>query len=137
MNHFLRKFLRNKRAVTPVLSELLLTVIAVAAMSAAASATYVITTNMRSNMSERMVTEDVWFNYATQCVDVSLFNVGKVDVSVTNVYINHTGIGVSLDLKVGEHKTLSIPYDWNSGDLCYIDIVTTRGLHIADYYTTD
>lgn len=134
MKNALRKFVRNKRAITPVLSELLLTVIAVAAMSVATSATYVITTNMRDNMNERVVVEDVWFNTATHTVDIYMFNVGKVDVSVTNGYINHTGAGVSFDLKVGEHKALSIPYAWTSGDLCYIDIVTTRGLHIADYY---
>ena len=134
MKNTLRRFLRNKRAITPVLSELLLTVIAVAAMSVATSATYVITTNMRGNMSERVVAEDVWFNDITNHTDVCLFNVGKVDVSIANVYINHTGVAVSFYLGLGEHKTLSIPYNWTSGDLCYIDIVTTRGLHIADYY---
>jgi len=56
-----RRFLRNKRGVTPVLSNVLLTVVAVAAMSLAASATYVITDNLHQIMGERVIAEDVWF----------------------------------------------------------------------------
>jgi len=73
----LRRFFRAKRAITPVLSNLLLTVVAVAAMSIATTATYVITTNLRENMSERVVIEDLWFN-STGNINVYLRNVGKV-----------------------------------------------------------
>ena len=45
----LKRLLLDKRAITPVLSHLLLTVIAVSVMSIATSATYVITTNLREN----------------------------------------------------------------------------------------
>jgi hypothetical protein len=45
----LRLFM-DKRAITPVLSNLLLMVVAVAAMSIAAATTYVITTNLRETM---------------------------------------------------------------------------------------
>jgi len=59
----LMKIFLNKRAITPVLSNLLLTVVAVAAMSIATTATYVITTNLRETMGERVIIEDVWFNH--------------------------------------------------------------------------
>ena len=65
MKKLIKRFLCDKRAITPVLSSLLLTVVAVAAMAIATSATYVITTNLRENMSERVIVEDVWFNSAT------------------------------------------------------------------------
>jgi hypothetical protein len=136
MKKFLRKFIHNKRALTPVLSELLLTVIAVAAMSVAASATYVITTNMRSSMSERVIVEDVWFQTAANRVTVYVCNVGTVDVSISNVYINHILYRVSITLKAASNVTsFTIQYSGlNLGDQAYIDIVTARGLHIADYY---
>lgn len=51
MRIFWRRFLSDKRAITPVLSSLLLTVVVVAAMSIAISAGYVITTNMKETMS--------------------------------------------------------------------------------------
>jgi hypothetical protein len=108
----------------------------VAAMSVATTATYVITTNLRENMSERVIVEDVWFNQATGTVNVYLQNVGKVDASVSAVYINHTSqpFDVPFRLEVEGHKWLGISFSWNSGDLYYIDIVTNRGTHIASHY---
>jgi hypothetical protein len=127
--------LSDKRAITPVLSSLLLTVVVVAAMSIAISAGYVITTNMKETMGERVLTEDVFFNSATNTIDVYLNNVGKVNIHVLGVYINHTSqtFIAPFDLEIKESGWLSIVYDWNSGNLYYIDIVTNRGTHIAGY----
>ncbi len=128
--------MRDKRAITPVLSHLLLTVVAVAAMSIATSATFVITTNLRENMSERVIVEDVWFNSVTGTVDVYAHNVGKVAIQVSAVYVNHVGQPFNSPFRLGlnEHGWLSITCSWNSGDVYYIDIVTRRGLHVASYY---
>ena len=136
MRNSLKGFLRDKRAITPVLSSLLLTVVAVAAMSIATSATYVITMNLRGTMGERVVAEDVWFNAATHTIDVYLSNVGKANIHISNVYVNHSSqIFISpFNLELGEHGSLSIIYDWHSGDLYYVDIVTNRGTHIASQY---
>ncbi len=127
--------LRDKRAITPVLSSLLLTVVVVAAMSIATSATYVITTNLKETMSERVLTEDVFFNSATHTIDVYLNNVGKVNIHVLNVYINHTSqtFIAPFNLEIKESGWLSIVCDWTSGNLYYVDIVTNRGTHIASY----
>jgi len=132
----IKRFLRDKRAITPVLSSLLLTVVAVAAMAIATSATYVITTNLRENMSERVIVEDVWFNSATRTVDVYMHNIGKVAIRVSGVYINHTSqpFNSPFRLELNAHDWLSIAYSWNSGDLYYIDVVTSRGTHVASYY---
>jgi FlaG/FlaF family flagellin (archaellin) len=132
----IKRFLRDKRAITPVLSSLLLTVVAVAAMAIATSTTFVITTNLRENMSERAIVEDMWFNSATHTIDVYMRNVGKVAIQVSAVYVNHIGqpFSAPFHLELNEHGWLSITYNWNSGDVYYIDIVTTRGLHVASYY---
>ena len=136
MKKLIKRFLCDKRAITPVLSSLLLTVVAVAAMAIATSATYVITTNLRENMSERVIVEDVWFNSATRTADVYLHNVGKVAIHVSNVYINHTSqpFNSPFRLELNGHDWLSIAYSWNSGDLYYVDVVTNRGTHVASYY---
>ena len=133
MKQFLSRFVRNKRAVTPVLSSLLLTVIAVAGMAIATSATYVITTNLRETMSERILAEDVWFNPSTATIDVFLLNTGKVNIHIQSVYVNHTSRAFNspFNLQLKEHEWLTILGGWNSGDLYYIDIVTSRGTHIA------
>jgi hypothetical protein len=132
----LRKFLRDKRAITPVLSNLLLTVVAVAAMALATTATYVITTNLRENMSERVIVEDLWFNNSTGNINVYLRNIGKVAIHVSAAYINHTSqpFNSPFNLEIGAHGWLNISYSWASGSLYYVDIVTNRGTHVGGYY---
>ena len=129
-------FLRNKRAITPVLSNLLLMVVAVAAMAFATTATYVITGNLRENMSERIIVEDLWFNNSTGNINVYLRNIGKVAIHVSAVYVNHTSqpFNSPFNLEIGVHDWLNISYSWAFGDLYYVDIVTNRGTHIGGYY---
>jgi Flp pilus assembly pilin Flp len=136
MTEKLRRFFRDSRAITPVLSNLLLTVVAVAAMSIAATTTYVVTTNLKETMSERIVIEDLWFNNSTGDISVYLRNVGKVAVHVSAVYLNHTSQSFTapFSLKIDEHSWLNISYSWDSGNIYYVDIVTTRGTHVGDYY---
>jgi len=129
-------FLSDRRAVTPVLSNLLLTVVAVSAMALATTATYVITSDLRDRMSERIAVEDVWFNSVTNSTDVYLRNVGKVAVRLSGVYINHTSqfFTKPFYLEIGEHRWLNISQPWVSGSLYHVDIVTARGLHVGGYY---
>ncbi|MEM3695164.1 MAG: hypothetical protein QXJ11_04320 [Candidatus Bathyarchaeia archaeon] len=132
-----RGFFEDKKAITPVLSNLLLTVVAVAAMAIATTATYVITTNLRETIGERVIVEDVWFNNSTGSIHIYMRNIGRVAVEVSGLYINHTAQSFSqpFRLELGEHKWLNISgYVWTSGSLYYIDVVTKRGTHIAEYY---
>ncbi|MEM3457973.1 MAG: hypothetical protein QXN36_04915 [Candidatus Bathyarchaeia archaeon] len=137
MRRMLKGFLCDKRAITPVLSNILLMVVAVGVMAIATTATYVITTNLRENMSERVVVEDVWFNNSTGHISVYLRNVGKISIHVSAVYVNHTSQAFTnpFNLEIGKHGWLDISYSWISGNLYYIDIVTNRGAHVGGYYT--
>ncbi|MBS7647515.1 MAG: hypothetical protein QXL91_00205 [Candidatus Bathyarchaeia archaeon] len=132
------RFSINKRAVSPVLSNLLLMVVAVAAMSIAATATYVVTTNLRETMGERFVVEDVWFNNATgvSCISIYIRNTGKSAITISAVYVNNTpAYGFAkLDLGLGDHGWLNITYPWEKGHVYYINVVTSRGNHIEGYY---
>jgi hypothetical protein len=126
----------DKRAITPVLSSLLLTVVAVAAMAIATTATYVVTTNLRDEMSERVIVEDIWLNSPGRNVNMYLRNVGKVTVQILAVYVNHTAqiFTKPFSVEVGEGRWLTISIPIDSGALYYVDVVTARGTHIADYY---
>lgn len=130
------RFFRDKRAVTPVLSNLLLTVVAVAAMSMATTATYVITVNLRENMSERIIIEDLWFNNSTGYISIYLRNLGKIAIHVSTIYVNHTPqvLTSPFYLEIEANNWLNISYSWASGSLYYVDIVTTRGTHVGDYF---
>ena len=128
--------LHDERAVTPVISNLLLMVIAVAAMAIATSATYVITGNIRDTMGERFIIEDVWFKQNNETA-IYIRNVGKVTLKISAVYINHTSQSFTpLELKIGEHGWVNMTYDWSSESVYYIYIFTDRGTKVAEYYRT-
>jgi len=129
----MRNLLRNKRGITPVLSSLLLMVIAVAAMSIAITATYVITDNLHNTMGERFIVEDVWFR--TGQISIYLRNVGKVSIKIAAVYVDHKPQSfTSTELEVDDHGWLNVTYSWSSGSVYHINIVTNRGTKVVDYY---
>lgn len=131
----LRNILRNRRGITPVLSNLLLMVIAVAAMSIAITATYVITDNLHDTMGERLIAEDVWFT--TEKISIYLRNVGKVSVKIAAVYVDHTSQSFTpLELEEDKHGWLNVTYSWSSNSVYHLNIVTIRGTKVVDYYTS-
>ncbi len=123
----------DKRGITPVLSNLLLMVIAVSAMAIAITATYVITDNLHDTMGERFIIEDVWFR--TGEIAVYIRNTGKTPIEVVAVYVNHISqVFTSGKLGVGDHGWLYVIYDWSPNSVYYVNIATSRGAQIADYY---
>jgi len=124
----------DKKGITPVVSNLLLTVIAVAAMAIATTATYVITGNLRDTMGERFIVEDVWFRQNSETA-IYLRNVGKVAIEIRAVYINNTSQSFTpFELKMGEHGWLNMTYSWLSGAVYHINVFTDRGTKVAEYY---
>lgn len=136
MKKQIKRFLKNKRAITPVLSHLLLTVVAVSIMSLATSATFIITTNLRETMGERLLVEDVWFEEGNDEIDIYVRNVGKVSIQVAAVYVNNVGqlFNSPFKLEINENDWLTVELEWISGEVYYIDILTNRGTHIASHY---
>ena len=131
----MRKIIRNKKAITPVLSSLLLTVIAVAGMSIAITATYVITDGLHDSMGERLIVEDVWFT--PNQISLYLRNVGKISVDVVAVYVNRESQTFSnLNLEQESHSWLNITYNWSPDSAYEIKVVTGRGTNVLDYYVS-
>lgn len=130
-----RRLLQNKNGITPVLSSLLLTIIAVAGMSIAITATYVITDELHESMGERIIVEDVWFTSGQ--VSLYLRNVGKISVEVISIYVNRISQSFTiLELEEDCHGWLHIPYSWNYDTAYEIKIVTRRGTNVVDYYVS-
>ena len=129
----MKKMFGNNKGIAPVLSNLLLMVIAVAGMSIVMTATYVITSNLREIMGERFIVEDSWFKAGE--VSLYLRNVGKVLIKVGVVYINYTVESfLPLELDTGDHGWLNVTYSWTSNSIYYINMVTKRGTQVGDYY---
>lgn len=110
-------------------------VIAVAAMSIAITATYVITDNLHDTMGERFVVEDVWFTTNGE-ISIYLRNVGKVSIKIAAVYVDHTPRPLTSNLKLEENKHgwLNVTYSWSSNAVYHVNIVTVRGTKVVDYY---
>lgn len=108
-------------------------VIAVAAMSIAITATYVITDNLHDTMGERLIVEDVWFT--TGKISIYLRNVGKISIKIAAVYIDHTPQTFTpFELEENGHGWLNVTYGWSSNSAYHLNIVTNRGTKVGDYY---
>ena len=131
----MRRLFQKKGGITPVLSSLLMTVIAVAGMSIAITATYVITDELHDSMGERLVIEDVWFT--PDQVSLYIRNIGKVSIEVVSVYVNRTEQSfIPLELEENSHGWLDIIYSWSADSVYETKVVTSRGTNIVDYYVS-
>jgi hypothetical protein len=127
----LRRIQKNRKGLTPVVSTLLLMVIATAAMSLAVAATYVVTDSLHYTMGERYIIEDVWFT--TGEITIYLRNIGKVPIQIVALYLNHTPQSIPpFQLEVGEHAWLNTTHTWNSTVLYHLNLVSSRGTKVAD-----
>ncbi len=127
------KMWRNKRGITPVLSNVLLMIIAVAGMSIAITATYVITGNLRDTMGERLIVEDIWFRTGT--IAIYLRNTGKTNIKLAAVYVDFTAQSFTrLHLDSLDHGWSNVTFTWTANTVYHIKIVTSRGTQVADYY---
>ncbi len=132
-----KRLLHDRRAITPVLSNLLLMVVAVAAMAIATSATYVITANLRETMGERVIIEDVWFDDSSVSIGLYLRNVGRISMQISAVYVNNTRCSFApapFILGIEQHGGLNVSQSWGSGDIYHIKVVSTRRIHVGDYF---
>ena len=127
------KVWRNKRAITPVLSNVLLMVIAVAGMSIAITATHVITGNLHETMGERFIVENVWFR--TDTIVIYLRNTGKTAMDFAAVYVDYTTRSfTSLHLDPLEHGWLNVTFTWTANTVYNVKVATSRGTQVVDYY---
>ncbi|MBS7659564.1 MAG: hypothetical protein QXT06_04785 [Candidatus Bathyarchaeia archaeon] len=134
MGVMIHDFLSDKHAISPILGDVLLMVVAVVAMSIAATTTYVVTSNLRETISERLVIEDVWFSGQGQ-INVYVRNVGRAAVEISRIYVNNTVVYFTpKSLGLGDHNWINISYEWASGGIYHIKIITSRGNHIDGYY---
>jgi archaellum component FlaF (FlaF/FlaG flagellin family) len=92
-------------------------------------------------MRENFVIEDVWFHPSTseKDVDVTLRNVGNVDMNVTAIHFNATILSQNQRIIKGSSVTIHIQdalLTWSPEDHFYVKVVSARGQQIREYYST-
>jgi flagellin-like protein len=140
----MRKHANNKRGISNIVSTLLMILVVMVGMGLlfAYLTTYVANYQVGSGSSvfESMTVEDVWFKNPTQ-VEIWVYNVGKVDFTITNIYVNGT-LRFTADpnsapsvVQVGNHTDIQITLSWSNENSYSFKIVTSRGSAFSETYS--
>lgn len=85
-------------------------------------------------MRENFVIEDVWFYSGG--VNVTVRNIGAVDLTVEAIYFNGTDhLDGDRGIVMGDAETITITWDWQTG-YYYIVVATARGQQVREFYNT-
>ena len=133
---------RSRRGLSPVLSTVLMILVTIIGMSVlfAFFVNYAkdFQVGSGSAVRESLVIEDIWIIEGKNRAEVSVYNVGKVDLTITSAYINDNRVpidsGSDGDVDVGKHGKLNLPYDFVLGNIYDFKIVTSRGSAYEGHY---
>jgi flagellin-like protein len=145
----LTRLFKSKRAVSPVIATVLMILIVMAGMTIlfAFVGAYAqsFQTGSGSAVLESLTVEDAWFKNQTQQgqavtqLQVFEYNIGKVELKITSVYVNDSGVTFNpnpLIIPAGGHGnftiTLTQPFSSNRYNL---KIVTERGSAFEGSYS--
>ena len=148
MKRVLKRFSKNKRGLSPVISSVLLAAAVISigmvvvvwsnsTFSARQSAAGAFLSSRSESLKESFVLEDVWFYESSpKYVDVTVRNVGSIDLEVAAIYMNGTTVwDGSQGIEIGETATIKVIFDWNSGDYRIV-VATARGNQVREWYST-
>jgi flagellin-like protein len=130
------RLFRNRRAVSPVISTVLMILVVITGMSLLfaffVNYTRDFQTGSGSAVLESMVIEDVWFS-SPNGPQVWVYNVGKISLTINSVYVNDKlDSHPNIEIGIGQHQSILVP-DAVSG--CTIKIVTARGSAFEGRYS--
>jgi flagellin-like protein len=135
----MRSLLRERRGISPIFSTVLLILLVVGGMSFAFAflVNYVkdYQIGRGSSVLELVCIEDVWFREveANAPIEIWLYNYGKVDVNVKDLYVNGKAHifnlpDESITIRVGEHgKIITTELFVTSTTAYHLRVVTARG----------
>jgi flagellin-like protein len=148
----MKRLFKNKKAVSPVIATVLMILVTMAGMAILFG--FVISysdsykAGIGSSVMESLVVEDIWLspgrvsNYNHE-VQISIFNVGKVDSTITSAYVNgealtkNDNLNLKVPISVGQHLTIVLDSnrDWSHGQLYTFRISTLSGSNFDITYT--
>ena len=146
----MKRMLRSRKGVSPVIASVLMIVVTIIGMSFlfAVSVNYATDYQLGRGgaVLELMVIEDVWIRDSTT-VDIWVYNVGKVDLQISNLYVNDYKANIThidnnlveldslVQVKVGEHVKFSVESTFlrEEGNNL-LSLFTIRGSHVEGRY---
>jgi FlaG/FlaF family flagellin (archaellin) len=142
----MRKLYRNKRALSTVISTILMIMVVMIGMSLLFAYVAVYAQNYKDGIGgavmESLTIEDISLNstapgsnsYGNQ-VKLWVYNTGKVDIEITSLYVNGIALtnasqfNFNIKVPVGSHVPITVqaPSDWVSNYDYTFKIITFRG----------
>ncbi len=132
-----RELLGSKRAVSPVVSSLLMIVITIAGSGLIWSSTTQWIRLQRINemqvIRERLLIEDAWFPIGETNVTLTMTNIGTIDLMIRYVKVNEVTILEIEDEEleiVGRDETvyrIIENFDWGTNTEYRVSLITVRG----------
>ena len=138
-----RLFIRNKKAVSPVIATVLMILVTMAGMAIlfgfVISYSDAYKAGVGSSVMESLTIEDVWLsphsNAYNSEVQITVYNVGKVDSTITSMYANgiklteNGALNLNKPIAIGEHLTMTLDWDqvWVSGQEYTFRVSTLSG----------
>ena len=147
----MNRLIKNKKAVSPVIATVLMIMVTMAGMAILFG--FVISysdsykAGIGSSVMESLTIEDIWISPPSvdplHTVQLSVYNVGKVDSTITSAYVNGLALTKNDKIKltesiiVGQHLTIML--NWNQafghGQQYTFRISTLSGSNFDIIYT--
>jgi archaellum component FlaF (FlaF/FlaG flagellin family) len=143
-----KQLMRNKRGMSVAISSVIMAAAVIAVGIAVVAWTNSTFAQQQSEtgeffnsesqrMREKFVVEDIWFNPSPHFVNVTVRNVGSVNMTIDKIYFDGTNMLTSpRNVLNGTAETIKIEWDWGLANHVYINVVSARGQWIKDYYST-
>jgi flagellin-like protein len=137
----MRRLFHDKRGVSPVVSAVIMILVVMISMSALFAFFVNYSRDFQSGSGgavfESMTVEDLWFRNES-AVEVWIYNFGKADLTITNVYVDGDQVVFSpndLYIAVGEHGKITVSSSFVLLSTYQFKIVTARGTSFEGSYT--
>jgi flagellin-like protein len=124
----MKRLFKNKKAVSPVIATVLMILITMVGMTLLFAFVSSYSDNYKagigSSVMESLTVEDIWLSpggsssYNSQ-VQISVYNVGKVDSTITSVYADglklteNDKLNLNKPIAVGQHLTITLNWHQN------------------------
>ena len=148
----MKRLLRNKKGISPVVGAVLMIVVTLIGMSFlfAYAVNYAADYQLGrgSSVRESLVIEHAYWNETSTTVDIWVYNVGEIDLEIANVYVNDVKVDVIkiedvtvseqtlVTVAIGEHVKIGVTknsLDTDANNQLY-NLVTARGTSFEGRY---
>jgi len=145
-----RKLGPNKRAVSTVISTVLMTSLAITmgtlvvfwasqTLGVYQGGASVFFLKRGEALKENFVIEDIWFftNATNKYVNITVRNVGSIQITIMAIHINataFTGSPLPITLTVGQSRTITLTFNYDATKVYFFVVATERGNQVREFW---